>query len=217
MLSDLTNTPHFAHCCPQTAALMTIDTISFVAMPTPAQDSGHSTWNQWPLSVTAPQPHVPEASEVTTCVGASGGMIHCPFHPCRKDAHQCKSDLKSTVNLIWCLGCFAIVIRSIMRRRNVRPGTTTIATWLRCPMSDCSSLLDDVFLPRQARTSQSMRVSLSPGRLSVMARVSTYIPNNVSWVAGPCFVCSYWHSQLSARVQCYLQRLRTRLVYRRPP
>ena len=126
---------------------------------------------------------------MTTCAGASGGMIHRPFHLGRKDAHQCRSDLKSTVNLMWCLGCFAIFIRSIMRRRNVRPGSTTIAAWLRCPMSDCSSLLDAVFLPCQVRTSPSMRVSLSPGRLSVMARVSTFIPSNVSWVAGPSVLC----------------------------
>ena len=31
-----------------------------------------------------------------------------------------------------------------MCRKNVRPGSTTIAAWLRCPMRDCSSRLDAV-------------------------------------------------------------------------
>ena len=77
-----------------------------------------------------------------------------------------------------------------MRHRNVRPDNTTIAAWLRCPMRDCISLLDAVFLPRQETTRSSMWVSLSPGRLSVMVKVSTWIPRNLSWVAGPSVLCA---------------------------
>ena len=119
MLSDLTNTPHFFHCCPQM-------TSSLAAMLTAGLGFGYFTWNHWPVSVTAPQLHVPEASEVMMCEGASGGIIDRPFLLGKKDAHQSRSDLKSLF-----LRCFAIFMVSIICRKNVRPGDTTITAWLR--------------------------------------------------------------------------------------
>jgi hypothetical protein len=101
MLSDRANTPHLVHCAPQIAMLMMTGTISLAAMVIFPHDSGHRTWNHWPLSVTAPQPQDPEASAVTTCDGASGGIMDRPFHLGRKDAHHCRSDLKPAVSLTW--------------------------------------------------------------------------------------------------------------------
>jgi hypothetical protein len=61
MLSEKTCTVDDCHDVPQMATAITTGTISFTAIYWWHQDDGHSTLNQHAESLTAPQPHDPDA------------------------------------------------------------------------------------------------------------------------------------------------------------
>ena len=92
MLSEKTCTVDDCHDVPQMATAITTGTISFTAIYWWHQDDGHSTWNKHAESMTAPQPHDPDASDVTECDAYAIGRMDLPFHCGKKHAHQWMSD-----------------------------------------------------------------------------------------------------------------------------
>ena len=82
MLSQRQQTRLPAQCGPHSTTAITIGTSSLGVIDAVAHDSGHCSWNH-SSSWTAPQPHVPDASDLTTDGGLVGGMMPFPFRMCR--------------------------------------------------------------------------------------------------------------------------------------
>ena len=91
----------------------------------------------------APKPQVPEASDDTTKSGkvdTDGERKNdIPFHSWKNDSHHCRSRQNSRFNRIGWSRLRKQHNKSIIRWRNVRPGTTTRQAWWRDPLRDSSS------------------------------------------------------------------------------
>ena len=134
---------------------------------------------------------------------SDGGLRnYFPFHQTVNSAHHARSALNPWLNLIGTLlagGRCTACSRSIMRRKKARPGRITLQAWFNKPISDSSSLRVQLFLLSHYRSSSCRRVSLSWGNRSSPASISTWIPKNVTVVAGPSILCvaigtpSCWH------------------------
>ncbi len=125
-----------------------------------------------------------------------------PFHPDKKVAHHCRSDLKPRFSRIrWC-GFFAMASSAIILLRNDLPGRTThVACWS-CPINDCSSLFVQHRFPVHSLTSCSRRFNFSAWRCSDFDTVSISIPRKVILVAGPFVLWAAIGTQQPAAVQC---------------
>ena len=66
------------------------------------------------------------------------------------------------------------------RRRNKRPGLTTLAAKERWPISESKSLFVQLVLSRQAPMRPSRAANLSAGRRAMRCTASISIPRNVS-------------------------------------
>ena len=80
--------------------------------------------------------------------------------------------------------------RSNMRLRKVLAALITLQAWLRCPMTDSSSLRVQCARIPHSSSMLANRSSLSAGRRSSPASVSTSIPKNVRQVVGPSLLWS---------------------------
>ena len=75
--------------------------------------------------------------------------------------------------------------RSIMRRKKVRPGHTTLAAWCKWPIRDSSSCLLHHFRGSQEAIKFWIAKSFSCGRRATWLWESSSIPRTVSTVEGP--------------------------------
>ena len=101
---DITTLP--SQCLPHIAAAITIGINSFVAMLvlSAMSVSSHGSWNHL-LSQNAPQPHLPDASEMTVSETSrlpSDVSKQIPFHFSRNSHHHIKSDLTAEFRWTWC-------------------------------------------------------------------------------------------------------------------
>ena len=80
--------------------------------------------------------------------------------------------------------------RLIIRRRKERPDLTTLQAWFRRPSSNSSSRREQAFRSPHSLSSVCRRWSLSAGRRSLAAMVSTSIPRKVRHAVGPSRLCS---------------------------
>ena len=118
--------PH--HWWPQEAHATTIGRSFFAVIWTPSQDSGQASWNHMLVDVNAPQPHVPDASEVRVAAAGRPVMLvssDTPFHCWRKRAYQQRSDLNALFKRIVWWSSHATDDKSVILLRNVWPGQMT--------------------------------------------------------------------------------------------
>ena len=123
---------------------------------------GHRYWNQSPLSVKAPHPQRPDASEVIMFFAATGTTPQIEkLLSSRKVSHHCRFRTKADIET-------DLVVWLPHRRRQVR-------CWRR-PMSDSSSRQQQNFLPCHSVITTLTRASFSEGRENVSSTVSIKIP-----------------------------------------
>jgi len=152
--------------------------------------SNHSTPHQ------APQPHEPDASDVST--------ISLTCEPGIKERHSSvwqkfsTMAIKSLLSFIWWCGSSTVWTSEIIRRTNAFPAGITVDTWCIVPRSDSNSCLVQDGQRLSCRCLQiwwlhfsvryCKRSSLSAGRHSSCWDVSIIIPRNSIVVLGPaCF------------------------------
>ena len=184
---DITHFPF--HSFPQTAAANMIGMSSLTVMCNSRVTSGHLSWNH-SLSENAPQPHLPDASDVTATyqlLHLASYMNDTPFHCSAKRSHHSISDLASLLSRTKWSRCLTTFPRSNSLRMKDRPGLTTLHAWDSTPMRDSRSLFLQHFLARHCFKVSLSLASFSRGNLSCMATVSTSIPRNTSVVHGLSF------------------------------
>ncbi len=177
-----------SHLLPQTATLSTIGSNSLTVIWKPSQLSGSRNWNQLPPDVNAPQPHEPEASDVSTIWGVLRHTLligHAPFQMGKKQPHHLRSDRKAAFKRTqWCSSLIHLE-SSIMRCRKDLPSLTAqhaCCNWL---IIDSNSLLVHDFLLSHRRISLRNYSSFIYGRHTVIDRVSSSRPRKVRVVLGP--------------------------------
>lgn len=111
---------------PHRVAAIAMGINSFSVMWTAFQFSGHGYWNHSLEDEKAPQPHPPDASEVTITSGGLRATVDnrlTPFQPSKN--HHSRSGRKPLFRRTkWC-NSFTVVDRSIIRRKNERPSIST--------------------------------------------------------------------------------------------
>lgn len=118
-----------------------------------------------PASLNAPQPHLPDTSNVMVTEGGispNTARMDTLFQLCKKMCHHAKSDLATWLRWRWCWGFFTVVLWSNRRGRNV--------LWLHAccslPAMDSSSLLVHLLRLSHDLTSWCNLASFSAGSLS---------------------------------------------------
>ena len=117
----------------------------------------------------APQPQLPEASDTTSTDGSRSIQTLTPFQPAIKFLHHWRSDRNSRFKRMWWWGRGAEPAKdqrnkSSIRRRNDRPGLTTLQAWFRLPTRDSSSLLVHTFRSLHSLNIPFKRSNFSDGR-----------------------------------------------------
>ena len=148
-LSQRNSTCKRAHWHPQTCAATTMGNNSNAAILEAGTDAGQDPASH-ALRQKAPKPWLPEESEATNRSGKEqiDGRRKklTPFQEWRNSSHQARSRRNSQLRRIGWDGDRKAHNRSIMRRRKVRPGGTTLVTWWREPINDSSSVRVHHFL-----------------------------------------------------------------------
>ena len=112
---------------PHTYAATTIGNSSRAVVLEARKDAGHA------LRQIAPKPWLPAESDATKRSGKEQmeGMRQklTPFYDCMNSSHQARSRRNSTFRRIGWDGERKAQSKSIIRRRKVRPGVTTLVTW----------------------------------------------------------------------------------------
>ena len=147
------------HSWPHTAQAITIERSSLTVMWTSCHIPCHNPWNHFPSDENAPQPIFPDASDVIVTSGEtlpSDAIILTPFQSNKNMTHHSRSERKLALRRIWRCSSLATWARSIMRRRNDRPGFTTLVACWRWPISDKSSLFVHDLLPLQLETNTGL-------------------------------------------------------------
>ena len=117
--------------------------------------------------------------------GEKGGRNRLtPFQEARNKAHISRSLWNSLLRRIKELGLDKPRVRAIMRRRNGRPGATTLHAKCSDPMSDCRSRRRQLVLHCHAETREQSLLSLSSGSLASIWEESSSIPMNSRCVEG---------------------------------
>ena len=166
----------------------TIGNSSLAVICTDSQEVGQCNRNQSPDGMNAPQPHPPDAPDVTTVRLAEQAKVEnraTPFQPSRNKSHHIKSERKAALKRTWWWSSLRVETRSIIRLRKVRPGRTTRKACCRCPIKDNNSRLVHDLRQRHAQIITDSRCSLAGGNFRTLARVSTSMPRNSRVVLGP--------------------------------
>ena len=108
-----------------------------------------------------------------------------PFQDRRKSNHQAKSRWNSRFRRMGWDGERKAHNRSIMRRKKVRPGGTTLVTWWREPIKDSNSLRLHHFLPAHSRRSCNVATNFSCGNRAVWVMELSSTPRKIRTVVGP--------------------------------
>ena len=124
---------------PQTNAAIRIGINSFTAMCFWQILLSHSNWNH-SLSYHAPQPHVPDASNVIVTSGGPCGIITA-IHFSANNLHHHISDRNSAFSRIWWCFCLATLRSAKVRHRKDRPGWIAFNACCNVPIRDSNSLL----------------------------------------------------------------------------
>ena len=108
-----------------------------------------------------------------------------PFHESMKWCHQIRSLMKESVRVTVVSKEVIDVDRSIILRRKVLPGGTTLAANEKRPMRERRSCFVTTDFASQEERDSLICASLSGGRWALRRSVSRSIPRNGSRVAGP--------------------------------
>ena len=131
----------------------------------------------------APQPHVPDVSEVMVTSGGPFGMITAaPIHCEANVFHHIISEQNSAFKWMWWCLCFAILRSAIAQ---CSKGRITLHACCRVPVRDSSSVQVHVFLDSHVVTKSNSHCNLSAGSLSSPCRVSMMMPRKISTGDGP--------------------------------
>ena len=117
-----------------------------------------------------------------------GGRNEIPFQSSTNVRYHMRSDQNARLRRIGCRRTRCIGSprsRWSIRPRNERPERTTLHAWCRTPMRDSSSRRLQHFLSPHSARRIRRRWSLSCGRRSWEATVSTSMPKYVRQVIGP--------------------------------
>ena len=134
----------------------------------------------------APQPHVPDASEVMVTSGGPFVMITAaPFYCEANVFHHIISEQNSAFKWLWWCLCFATLRSAIAQCRKDLPGRITLHACCRVPVRDSSSVRVHAFLDSHVVTKSNSHCNLSAGSLSFPCRVSMMMPRKISTGNGP--------------------------------
>ena len=175
------------------------------------------------LTVHAPHPHDPDASDAKCNAGrwAGRGRKDVPFHLSTNRRHHVMSDLK---HLLRRMGyglnrrAGTEYKRSIIRLRNDRPARTPLQAWFNRPIRDSSSFLEQVFLSPQSARRALRRCSLSAcWELKLAGHCIDFNTQKYETCSWPARLCSAigrprWSAHVQD-VQCYCAVRRGRCCY----
>ena len=132
----------------------------------------------------APYPKEPAASVYKCRASAdnhwSGRKNALPLKWRKNNNQACNSAFASELRRIWWCGFDIPIVKLIRRRKNARPGTTTLHAKFRRPITDCSSFRVILVL-----FNIPLIVVMALAILSHGNRASSSIPANVRHGAGP--------------------------------
>ena len=173
------------HSWPQTRVAIMIGISSLMAMCILDVLSSQASWNHFWLC-HAPQPHTPDASEVSVNSVLPGWITSAaPFQWAANVFHHFRSDRNSALSRMWWCRCLALLRRAIARLRNERPGRITLHAWCRTPISTSRSLrVHALRFSHWSRMCNSL-LSLSSGSLNSCLIVSIIIHKNTIIAVGP--------------------------------
>ncbi len=148
----------------------------------------HFPLNQWPLKY-APYP-IDTALSVCNSNAILGSHLGDmkrlrPFHDFMKLFHQVRSWVKESVRDIVVSNKTMEADRSMILRRKVRPGATTLAANERRPINESRSRFVVTDFETQDEMASLICANLSGGSRASRFTVSKSIPRNGSWVDGP--------------------------------
>ena len=175
-LSEWTRTWVDCHAWPHTATAITMGISSFTMMWYCGNNSGHCSWNQWDFQ-NAPQPHLPDASDITLEEGwLLSHSKDTPFHFSKNKYHHSRSLLKLWFKRMWWWGCVTTVERLIIWLKNTLPSLTTLQAWLNWPIRERNSHFVQFLEPLQHLIVSFNRSNLSYGRHISIFMLSSLIP-----------------------------------------